>query len=461
LLLWQIQARFALSIAGGFFVLHLKKPAPVLALLLAAVAMLVAACGNNAGSSSGGVVQLNFWSFNQQIVDQAAAFNATHANIHVTATKEPSGFGQYYPKVLAAIKAGNAPDVALIEYQYVPTFVSRGALVDLTPYGANDVKSQFDPFAWSLESINGAFYGYPQDTGPEGLFYNAQTFQKAGITTPPATWDDYYADAVKIHALGPKYYISAFSATNTGWFQALMWQAGALWFSTSNNSWVIDVNSPAAQKVAAFWDKLIKQGLVDTATADGDFQGGWATALDHGTIASWVSAVWGQGSIKSSAADTKGQWAVAAMPQWTAGNTDSAFWGGSGISVIAGTKHPKEAAEFAQWYLTNTASLNIGVQQIGWYASNLQARQQALTTPDPFFAGTTTGGQVVDKTFASVNIPAGWEFPPDLDAVTNFQGNDFNTAITTGQTLVSALPEIQNQIISDLTSLGITATAGS
>lgn len=430
--------------------------------------LLLTACGSGGGStSSGGVVNLTFWSFNQQITEQADKFNATHPNIHVTALKEPSGFGQYYPKVLAGIKAGDAPDVALIEYQYVPTFVSKGALVDLTPYGANDVKSQFDPAAWGLESINGAFYGYPQDTGPEGLFYNVATFKKAGITSPPATWADYAADAVKIHALGPKYYISAFSATNTGWFQALMWQAGALWFSISGNNWVVDVNSAKSQQVAAFWDNLISKGLVDTAASDGDFQPGWNAALDNnatgkGTvIASWTSAVWGQGVVKGDATHTTGQWAVAQMPQWTPGNKDTAMWGGSGISVIAGTKHPAEAAEFAQWYLTNPDSLKIGVTEIGWYPSNLAARQTALTTPDPFFAGTTSGGQIVDQTFANENVLSGWSFPPDLDAVTNFQGNDFNTALTNHLSLVSQLPNIQNQIISDLTSEGINATAGS
>lgn len=173
--------------------------------LILSFAFLLAACGGGSSGGSGGVVHLTFWSFNQQITEQAAAFNATHPNIQVTAIKQASGFGQYYPKVLSAIKAGNAPDVALIEYQYVPTFVSRGALVDLTPYGANDVKSQFDPFTWGLESIDNGFYGHPQDTGPMGLFYNTATFKKAGITSPPATWADYAADAVKIHALGKNY----------------------------------------------------------------------------------------------------------------------------------------------------------------------------------------------------------------------------------------------------------------
>lgn len=438
-----------------------KQVSIFVAILIGAVTFL-SACGSS-GSAGSGVVNLTFWSFNQQITEQAAAFNSTHPNIHVTALKEPSGFGQYYPKVLTAIKAGNAPDVALIEYQYVPTFLSKGALVDLAPLGANNVKSQFDPAPWALETYGNSFYGYPQDTGPEGLFYNTAVFAQAGITSPPATWADYAADAAKIHALGPNYYITAFSATNTGWYQALAWQAGALWFTQSNNKWVVNVNSTQSQQVANFWNDLITKGLVDTATSDGDFQSGWTAALNNQdptktTIASWPSAVWGQGVVKPDSPAFTGKWAVTYLPQWTAGNKDSGFWGGSGISVITGTKHPKEANEFAQWYLTDPASLKIGVNEIGWYASNLQARMGVLTTPDPFFAGATSGGQVVDQSFATDNIIPGWLFPPDLDAVTNFQGNDFNTQITNHLPLAGALCNIQNQIVSDLTSEGISAT---
>ncbi|MGH2516416.1 MAG: ABC transporter substrate-binding protein, partial [Ktedonobacterales bacterium] len=177
--------------------------------LIMGLAALLSACSNSP-SSGGGVVNLTFWSFNPPIQQQVDLFNKTHANIHVTYHTEPSGFGQYYPKILAAVRAGNAPDVALIEYQYIPTMAANGALVDISKYGANSVKSQFDPAAWALAGENGAQYGYPQDTGPMALFYNKSIFQKAGITSPPATWDEFAADAVKIHALGPNYYITAF-----------------------------------------------------------------------------------------------------------------------------------------------------------------------------------------------------------------------------------------------------------
>lgn len=417
--------------------------------VLAIASTLLAGCGG--GASSGGVVNLTFWSFNPPIQKQVDLFNSTHSNIHVTYTTEPSGFGQYYPKILAAQRAGNAPDVALIEYQYVPTMVANGALVDISKYGANDAKSQFDPAAWALDSENGAQYGYPQDTGPMALFYNKSIFTKAGISSPPATWAEFAADAVKIHALGPNYYIATFPPNSTGWFQGLEWQAGAQWFTidSAKQAWKVAVNSAASKTVTDFWQGLLDKGLIGTTA---DFSADWATGLDNGNIATWTSAVWGQGVIPGDAKTQANNWAVSTMPQWTAGQNVTAMWGGSGISVISGTKHAAEANEFAQWYLTNSQSLQIGVQQIGWYPSNLAARATAVTSPVAYY-----NNQVVDQIFTAENVQPGWLFPPNLTSVTNLQGDDFSAAIANHTSLSAALDQLQNQILSDLTGNGINA----
>jgi multiple sugar transport system substrate-binding protein len=426
----------------------------LLPLATAALLTLTVLAGCGSPSSSGGVVNLTFWSFNPPIQKQVDLFNQSHPTIHVTYHTQPSGFGQYYPKILAAQRAGNAPDVALIEYQYIPTMVANNALVDISKYGSDSVKSQFDPAAWALDSENGAQYGVPQDTGPMALFYNKDIFQKAGIANPPATWDEFAADAVKIHALGPKYYITAFPPQSTGWFQGLEWQAGAQWFSidSAKQAWKVSINSPTSLKVAAYWQDLLDKGLVSTVA---DFGNDWAAGLNNGTIASWASAVWGQGVIPGDAKDQTGKWAAATMPQWTAGANVTAMWGGSGISVITGSKHPAEAAQFAEWYLTNADSLKIGVDEIGWYPANLQARSTAVNAQNAYY-----GNQVVDQVFVKETVQSGWLFPPDLTSVTNLQGDGFSKAIANHTSLTDALNNLQGQIINDLTGNGITAEAG-
>jgi multiple sugar transport system substrate-binding protein len=443
------------SIVGRYVVQYWSRRFIPLASVVLLILTALAGCSAGGSSAASGPVNLTFWSFNPPIQSQVDLFNKTHSNIHVTYHTEPSGFGQYYPKILAAERAGNAPDVALVEYQYIPTMVANNALVDISKYGSDAVKSQFDSAAWALAGENGAQYGYPQDTGPMALFYNKAIFQQAGIATPPATWDEFAADAVKIHALGPNYYITAFPPQSTGWFQGLEWQAGAQWFSidSAKQAWKVGINSPASMQVANFWQGLLDKGLVSTTA---DFSNDWAAGLNKGTIASWVSAVWGQGVIPGDAKDQAGKWSVASIPQWTAGANVTAMWGGSAISVLSGTKHPAEANEFAQWYLTNQQSLQIGVQQIGWYPSNLQARETAVNSPVAYY-----GNQVVDQVFTKETIQSGWLFPPDLTSVTNLQGDDFSTATANHTPLSAALTNLQGQIINDLTGNGISAEPGS
>ncbi len=268
------------------------------------------------------------------------------------------------------------------------------------------------------------------------LFYNSDTFKKAGITTPPTTWDEYAADAVKIHALGPDYYIATYPPQSTGWNQALMWQAGAIWFAIQGDAWKVTINSDASKKVANFWQGLVDKGLVATVA---DFSNDWNAGLDSGKIASWPSAVWGQGVVKGSAAHQSGKWAVAQLPQWTPGGNVTAPWGGSAISVVSGTKHPQEAEEFVRWYLTNNDSLKIGVKEIGWYPSNKTALTfPEVTSPDAFY-----NNQVVDNVFINGTLNPGWTWPPNLTAVNQFMGDDFNAAITNKTGLAAALDKLQ------------------
>src|SRR5258708_31452589 len=107
---------------------------------------------------------------------------------------------------------------------------------------------------------------------------------RAGIPPHTTSWAQLGADCVKIPALGPKYYISAFPPNSTGWFQGLEWQAGAQWFSidSAKQAWKVAVNSAASKKVTDFWQALLDKGLVSTVA---DFSNDWNTGLDNGTVA--------------------------------------------------------------------------------------------------------------------------------------------------------------------------------
>jgi multiple sugar transport system substrate-binding protein len=421
------------------------------------ISLLFAACSNNISSSTpqSGPIELRFWGYNPEVKDQCAIFNQQQSKIHMTCEEAIPSNNTFIAVLISFIKAGNAPDIALVEYMYIPTLIANNGLVDIAQY-VNDVKSQFQTAAWGQVQYGNAVYGLPQDSGPEGLFYNKKIFDQAGVTAPPATWDEYYEAAKKIRALGKDYYISAFAPSTNGWFQALFWQAGAIWFSIEKgNTWRININSAASKKVTDYWDKMVKEGLVATDQARGDFSSGWNKAINDGKIATWVSAVWGQGVISGNAKDQSGNWRVAHMPQWTVGKKVSAMWGGSGISVIKGSKHEKEAAEFVKWYLTNDKSQEIG-KKIGWWTSNKAANAKYNSAPSDFY-----GGQVVSESFTDVTVDSSWRFPTNLLNVNNFQTDLFNKALTDKSSLTDVLPNLQKKAVDDLKSTGAKIVEGS
>ena len=54
----------------------------------------------------------------------------------------------------------------------------------------------------SIYQYNGKQYGVPWDMGMIGFWYNKALFEQAGITAPPATWDEYLAAVGKLKDAG-------------------------------------------------------------------------------------------------------------------------------------------------------------------------------------------------------------------------------------------------------------------
>ena len=76
-----------------------------------------------------------------------------------------------------------------------------GLLKDITADIA-DWKDTINPGAMSIYAYNGKQYGVPWDMGMIGFWYNKALFEQAGITAPPATWDEYLAAVEKLRDAG-------------------------------------------------------------------------------------------------------------------------------------------------------------------------------------------------------------------------------------------------------------------
>jgi multiple sugar transport system substrate-binding protein len=345
----------------------------------------LAACAPADGESGGGdgPVEITFQSWVPNIDQAVDAFNASHDDIEVTLETITAGPDGGYAKMLAAVQAGDAADVAQVGYSDLPDFLVADALEDITPY-VGDSESLFTPWQWEAGVFNDAVYAVPQASGPLVQFYRSDIFAEAGVEYP-TTWDEYYEAAKAIHALGPDKYITAYAFNQAPWMIGLSEQAGATWFSTEGDAWNVDVDGDDTIKVADFWQKLIDEDLVKV---EADFSNEWNADLQNGNVATWIVGSWGDAILRGTAPDTAGNWSVGLVPQWEAGGTASATWaGGSASVVLKGSDNPEAAAEFALWLNSDPESVSILTSiGAGWPAisdiSEIQSLQDDPTVFD-------------------------------------------------------------------------------
>lgn len=398
---------------------------------------------------------LTFWTWVPNISQEVALFEQKYPAIKVNVVNAGQSSAQY-TKLRTALTAGKgAPDLAQIEFSYIPTFTIIDSLVDLRPYGASADKGKFVDWVWQqVTGSNGEIYAYPQDTGPMGMLYREDIFAAHGIDVP-TTWDDFAAAARKLHAADPGIYLTNMSDNESGAWQGLMWQAGARPYTVRGTSVGLAVDDAASKKVADYWGGLVSEGAVST---DPDFTNTWYTGLNTGKYATWLTAAWGPVFLTGTAKATIGKWRAAPLPQWEQGQSNSGNWGGSTTAVIKDTQHAIAAAKFAEFLNTDPAT----TAMFNTVQSLFPSTTALLSSPS--FAGLKPaffGGQQVNKLFAGISstIDVGWQWPPFLDqAVTDWTatvgkalGNKGDVAAATGQW--------QSQLVGYAKSQGFNVTA--
>jgi multiple sugar transport system substrate-binding protein len=397
--------------------------------------------------------ELTFWTWVPDIQKEVALFQKKYPAIKVNVVN--AGQGQpHYQKLRTALTAGSgAPDVAQIEFQNIPTFTLTNDLLDLRPYGAGALKDRFVDWTWGqVTGQDGQVWAIPQDTGPMGMLYRQDIFDKHGIT-PPKTWAEFADAARKLHAADPNVYLTNLAANGSGVWMGLAWQAGAKPFEYSGGEKIgVSVNDATSKKLADYWGGLVKDGVVST---DPDFTDQWYQGLNQGKYATWLTAAWGPVFLSGSAKATSGKWRAAPLPQWNAGENKAGNWGGSTSAVIKTTKNPIAAAKFAEFLNTDAES------------TMMLATQQFLFPPtkstltNPTFVGQKPefyGGQQVNELFVQISGTVSTEFqwPPFMDQASNDWNETVGKSFADKSDTGVALDQWQERVTSYAKSQGFT-----
>ncbi|MEU2429921.1 sugar ABC transporter substrate-binding protein [Streptomyces sp. NPDC007861] len=400
---------------------------------VAALGLLATACGGGSGDSSdaasdGKPVTITYWSWTLGAKATAEAFNKSHKDIQVKFTEIPSGT-EGYSKLANGVKAGNAPDVATIEYQMVPEFASQGNLVDLTESAGDTVKEKFPKPIQDLVTFGGRTWTVPFDAAPQMYYYRTDLFKEFGIEVPK-TWDEFKTAAETVKKKDKTVRLANMPKSDPALFASLSWQAGGKWFSTQGDAWKPAVDDAASKKVAAYWDDMVKNDLVQTYT-------GWSPEETKGRVEgktlSFLGASWSAGGMKTSLPDLKGKWAAAPMPNW--GTPASGNYGGTSYGVLKGSKHTEAAAEFIKWVTTNGDAVKARLSDAKSPSSALPANPEMRAVAAAQFDTAYFNGQDLYKLASEQvdTIVPGWTWGPNqMDVYTAIQDETAKTGFTDG-----------------------------
>jgi multiple sugar transport system substrate-binding protein len=402
--------------------------------------------------------EVSVWAWYPNIKTVVDNFNNLHKDVQICWTNAGQGAPEY-TKFQTAIASGKgAPDVIMLEDEQLTGFELQKGLVNLVPYGANKVKGNFSAGAWKDVSQGSAVYAIPVDGGPMGMIYRKDIFAKYGITTPPTTWDEYEADAVKVKAAGGPLFGD--HASNTPQVDtALIAQDGGTPFSydlAKPKDITIQLDSQPAQDVLNYEASLVKKGLVGTQD---QFTTDYVSGLIAGKYATYIGAAWGPGYLTGAGVgkgSDAGDFAAAPLPQFSSGDP-AVNWGGSTFAVTTQATDKTLAAEVAEGIYADKASLTNG-----WTTQTIFPLNQSVLKSAAFVNNKSTffGGQQANK---EVYIPAednykGFDYSP----FTNYYYAQFTTLLSkiNAGTLsgTDAASQLQAIMVKYATGQGFTVT---
>lgn len=422
---------------------------------LALTGLLTACGGSGSGdSSSSGPVTLPFWGWANGQEAVVKAFNASHKDIKLKYTKVTDQLTMQ-KQLTNAVKAGNTPCLVQNTAEYVTTWVSQGALADITKY-VEAGKDKFNAGAWAGAQVQGKVYGVPTSSAPAFTIYRTDIFQKYGLKAP-ATWDDFIAAGKVLKKHGIK--LTNYAGEDPSTLEVLAMQAGAHWYSIDGNAWKVNFQDAGTLKAAQTIQEIIdndlnsKLSFADYAAVQRNYdQGGTATRQ----ISTWQMAGMVQNFTKSN-----GKWALSPWPTFKgeAAKTPAGTNQSGGLTLVTKQcKNQEQAAQAALWMSTDTGAVKTMASP-----TTGNGVMPALADSDSY-----VGEAISDKLLGDNYEPAkkivtdslgtvtsDWTFGPDWTAMFTEMQSGWAKVINKDQKVTDLLAHMQEWTVGDLKSRGI------
>ncbi|MGE7272992.1 ABC transporter substrate-binding protein [Brevibacillus panacihumi] len=300
-------------------------------------------------------IEIDFWyalgGRNGEIIQEMTKkFNESQKDIVVKASYQGSYY-ENHSKVLAAVSAGNQPDVTMVEVASIGAFADAKVLEDLGPY-ANGAEKKYIPGLLGNSYWKDKLYAIPFNRSTPLLYLNRDMLKAAGLDPEgPKTWEELreFSKALTKKE-GDKTATYGFSTAIDIWFyEALVFQSGGSILTEDNKA--LAINSEAGKAPIEFWTSMMKEGIMKAPP--GEKYNAWDVAKQdflNGQVGMIFTST---GDLRGLKENAKFDVGAAFMP---ANKSYGAPTGGANLVILAKSsdEEKKAAWEFVNW-MTDTA----------------------------------------------------------------------------------------------------------
>ena len=419
---------------------------------------LLTACGgsgdDDSSSKSSGPVTLDFWGWANGQEAVVKAFNASHKDVQLKYTKVTDQLTMQ-KQLTNAVKAGNAPCLVQNTAEYVTSWVSQGALTDLTKYVGSS-KDKFNAGSWAAGQVQGKVYGVPTSSAPAFTIYRTDIFQKYGLKAP-ATWDDFIAAGKELKKHGIK--ITNYAGEDPSTLEVLAMQAGAHWYAIDGDSWTVNFQDEGTLKAAKVIQDIIdndlnsKLSFADYAAVQRNY--------DNGGTATRQISTWQMAGMVNNFTKSFGQWALSPWPTFAGepAKTPAGTNQSGGVTLVPKQcKNQKQAAEAALWMSTDPGAVKTMASP-----TTGNGVMPALADSDSYVgeaisqkllgANYQPAQQIVKDSLNTVTND--WTFGPDWTAMFTELQAGWGKVVSKQQKVTDLLAHMQQWTVDDLKSRGI------
>jgi multiple sugar transport system substrate-binding protein len=357
-------------------------------------------------------------------------------------------------KIIAAIRAGNAPDVvSSFTSQNVGIYCSSGGWIDLAPYLKKD-KININIFPKATQyytQYKGTRCALPLLADVYGFYYNKKLFADAGLSGPPKTFTQLMSYAKKLtkkNADGTLKVVGfdpffGFYQNTAGAYQPLF------------NGKYFDGDNKSALGSDPSWAKFLRwqKGLVDFygyknlvkwQTGAGD-EFSASHAFETGKLAMMMDGEWRVAFIAAEHPEL--QYATAPMPAWSPSLYGSGYINGTIIGIPKNGKNRDQAWDLVKYLTTDNHALATFSNGIRNVPSTVSSTKSKELKPDANFA---TFGKIFTNP-KSQTIPITAAGAAHLDTFQSFLAKWQSGKV---KDLVGGLKDVDKQIDAKLKQSG-------